>query len=140
MMSKIKEYKNDDITVVWQYDKCIHSGKCVSGLPNVFRPEEQPWIKTDAAPTEELENQIKQCPSGALSFYTNDDSKAETQTDETKVDVLKNGPLLVHGTLCVTNTNGSIETKDKTTAFCRCGSSQNKPYCDGTHREANFEG
>ncbi len=59
---------------------------------------------------------------------------------ETKVEVLEDGPLLVYGTLKVTHKDGSSETKNKTTAFCRCGASNNKPYCDGTHVKEAFKG
>ena len=67
-----------------------------------------------------------------------DDNEAESL--ETKVEVLENGPLLVYGTLNVTHKNGSEETKNRTTAFCRCGASQNKPYCDGAHVDKGFKG
>jgi CDGSH-type Zn-finger protein len=66
------------------------------------------------------------------------DKTAETL--ETKVEVLNNGPLLVYGTLKVTHKDGREEIKNKTTAFCRCGASNNKPYCDGTHVKHNFVG
>jgi len=59
---------------------------------------------------------------------------------ETKVDVLKDGPLLVHGTLTINKPNGDQEQKTKTTAFCRCGASGNKPYCDGAHSKSEFKG
>ena len=59
---------------------------------------------------------------------------------ETKVDILKDGPILVHGNLNITNSNGEQEQKTKTTAFCRCGSSSNKPYCDGAHSKSGFKG
>lgn len=59
---------------------------------------------------------------------------------ETKVDVLKDGPLMVHGSLTVTKPNGELEKKESTTAFCRCGASTNKPYCDGAHRKVDFKG
>jgi CDGSH-type Zn-finger protein len=51
-----------------------------------------------------------------------------------------NGPLLVTGTLNVTDTEGNTTIKTKKTAFCRCGASSNKPYCDGTHAKINFVG
>lgn len=66
-----KEYNNGEITIVWQSGKCIHSGNCVKNLPAVFRPREQPWIKFDNASTTELVATIANCPSGALSFYYN---------------------------------------------------------------------
>lgn len=139
-MGTIKDYSNGETTVVWDADKCIHSAICAKGLPEVFLPSERPWIKIDAAKTEAIINQVKQCPSGALSFYMNDKTDATSETMETKVDVLENGPLLVYGTLKVTHKDGSIETKNKTTAFCRCGDSNNKPFCDGAHVQKEFKG
>ena len=70
----------------------------------------------------------------------NNETPKEATSSETKVDVLENGPLLVHGTLKVVHKDGKEETKNKTTAFCRCGSSANKPYCDGTHNKQGFVG
>ena len=70
-MSKIKEYTNGEVTIVWEAEKCIHSAICAKGLPQVFQPRERPWIKIDAAETDTLVEQVKACPSGALSFYIN---------------------------------------------------------------------
>lgn len=60
--------------------------------------------------------------------------------NETKVEVLENGPLLVHGALQVNKIDGQIDEKNKVTAFCRCGASQNRPYCDGAHKKIEFKG
>ncbi|WP_299111343.1 (4Fe-4S)-binding protein [uncultured Winogradskyella sp.] len=139
-MGKTKEYTNGEVTVVWEAEKCIHSAMCVKGLPNVFQPNDRPWIKIDAASTDELIETIKKCPSGALSYYMTNEDDQSSQTLETKVEVLENGPLLVYGTLKVTHKDGNEETKNRTTAFCRCGASQNKPYCDGAHVKADFRG
>lgn len=139
-MSKIKEYTNGEVTVVWEAEKCIHSAICAKGLPKVFQPRDKPWVKIDAAETETIVNQIKRCPSGALSFYMNNEADKTAEHLETKVEVLENGPLLVYGTLKVTHKDGKHETKNKTTAFCRCGSSNNKPYCDGAHVKDDFIG
>ncbi len=66
-----KEYSNGEITIIWQPEKCIHSGVCVRTLPKVYNPQERPWIKPENAPTEALRQQINNCPSGALSYREN---------------------------------------------------------------------
>lgn len=139
-MGKIKEYSNGETTVVWEAEKCIHSAICAKGLPKVFRPRLRPWIKLDEANTKAIVNQVKQCPSGALRVYMNATGDKAIEDLGTKVEVLQNGPLLVYGTIQVVAKDGLTVTKNKTTAFCRCGKSNNKPYCDGAHVEANFNG
>ena len=56
-----------------------------------------------------------------------------------KVETIKNGPLMIVGEMDVKKADGSSEHKEKA-AFCRCGASNNKPYCDGTHAKVGFEG
>jgi uncharacterized Fe-S cluster protein YjdI len=139
-MGKTKEYSNGEVTIVWKSDACIHSAICVNGLGDVFQPKEKPWIKINAASTAALVKQVKACPSGALSYYMNGENNKAAESLDTKVEVLEDGPLLVYGTLKVTHKDGREETKNKTTAFCRCGASHNKPYCDGTHVKDGFKG
>jgi len=139
-MSKIREYSNGEVTVVWEAEKCIHSAICAKGLPGVFQPKSRPWVKMDGATTDAIVSKVKECPSGALSFYMNAAGDKTAESMATKVEVLENGPLLVYGTLQVTHKNGEQETKNRTTAFCRCGLSDNKPFCDGAHVKENFIG
>lgn len=139
-MGKKREYSNGEVTIVWEPEACIHSAICAKGLPNVFRPKVRPWIRIEKAETEDLVNQVKRCPSGALSFYMNDKEDQTSEVLDAKVEVLENGPLLVYGTLNVINKDGTSEIKNKTTAFCRCGASNNKPYCDGSHVKSEFKG
>ena len=137
----VKEYSNGELTVIWKPDKCIHSGICVDMLPEVYDPEARPWITPKEATTEELKKQINECPSGALSYKMNNkqDSEQTENGQSTRVQAMQNGPLMVHGTLEVTCADGSVHNKSTATAFCRCGASANKPYCDGSHREAEFK-
>ncbi len=137
----VKEYTNGELTVVWKPKKCIHSAVCVNTLPEVYDPDAKPWIQPENASTDALKSQIDKCPSGALTYYMNNEGpKAEEPSAETKVEVIANGPLMVYGTLEVTDANGNSEEKKRATAFCRCGVSNNKPYCDGSHNDANFVG
>lgn len=68
VMEIIKEYQKDDLTIVWQPQKCIHAGICVKTLPAVYNPKAKRWISAENASKEELKNQISTCPSGALSY------------------------------------------------------------------------
>jgi CDGSH-type Zn-finger protein/uncharacterized Fe-S cluster protein YjdI len=56
-----------------------------------------------------------------------------------KVSGLPNGPLVLTGNLEVCSGTGRAVTKGQRTVFCRCGGSQMKPYCDGTHRTIGFQ-
>lgn len=64
----VKEYTNGEITVVWQAAKCIHSANCIKNLPQVFKPQESPWIKMDVANSDAIIDAVNKCPSGALSI------------------------------------------------------------------------
>ena len=72
MEKSIKEYSNGEVTITWEAGKCIHSGKCVKGLPEVFNIKASPWINSQGASTDEIVNQVKKCPSGALGYYFNE--------------------------------------------------------------------
>ncbi|MFZ4120356.1 MAG: CDGSH iron-sulfur domain-containing protein [Caulobacterales bacterium] len=57
----------------------------------------------------------------------------------TKVTPLKDGPVKVEGPLQMCAMDGSVvETKD-VVFLCRCGASNNKPFCDGAHKAAGFQ-
>ena len=137
-----KKYTNGEVTVVWKPNICIHSAICFNGLPQVFDPTSRPWINIGASNTERIVNQVKQCPSGALSFYMNNESQSniEKTNEEIKVEATPNGPLLVYGNVLVKMSSGEEEKKKNVTKFCRCGGSNNKPYCDGTHKTNGFKG
>ena len=58
-----------------------------------------------------------------------------------KITVRANGPLLVEGESEVFDAAGNkVDTAGKATiALCRCGSSSNKPFCDGNHNKVGFK-
>lgn len=139
-----KKYTNGEVTIVWQPSACIHSTICwkgATGLSSVFNPAERPWIKPEGATTERIIEQVKKCPSGALSYYMNAEADINKETiTESIVEVMENGPLLVYGNITVKDKDGNETHRNKVTAFCRCGQSANKPYCDGTHTKVGFKG
>jgi len=75
MAPKKFKYSNGEVTILWQPELCIHSGRCVRGLPEVFKPKEKPWIRPEESTTEKIIVQVTKCPSGALSYFMNDDEQ-----------------------------------------------------------------
>ncbi|MDZ7316500.1 MAG: CDGSH iron-sulfur domain-containing protein [candidate division KSB1 bacterium] len=57
-----------------------------------------------------------------------------------RITVKKNGPYIVEGDLDLRDGEGNPIKTEGTVYLCRCGGSNNKPFCDGTHRKNNFEG
>jgi uncharacterized Fe-S cluster protein YjdI len=134
-----RKYTNGEVTIVWKPSICVHSTICFTGLPEVFKPMERPWVKPENSTTERMIAQVRKCPSGALSYYMNNEKQVPSVvTGESIVEVVKNGPLLVYGNITIKDKDGKETKKDKVTAFCRCGATSNKPYCDGTHVKIGF--
>lgn len=137
-----KHYTNGEITIAWKPNQCIHSKICWTGLLEVFDPRKRPWITMEGTTSERIIEQVEKCPSGALSYFRNEDkveNKAPEVDVDTIVEVAANGPLLVYGNITIKNKNGEEVKKNKVTALCRCGASGNKPYCDGTHVKIGFK-
>jgi uncharacterized Fe-S cluster protein YjdI len=136
-----KKYSNGEVTIVWKPKECIHSGVCFRGLNEVFDPRKRPWITPEHSTTDKIIEQVKKCPSGALSYYLNRDTEEQVKVEaETIVETIQNGPLMVYGNVTVKDSAGTITKKSNATAFCRCGASGNKPYCDGSHKKIGFQG
>lgn len=59
----------------------------------------------------------------------------------TKVTVRNDGPLLIEGDLEVLDALGKAYGLAGRTAIslCRCGHSEKKPFCDGSHRRQGFQ-
>ena len=74
MREVTKEYTNGEVTVVWKNSLCVHSAHCFRELPEVFHPLVMPWITPEASTTDTLIEQVCKCPSGALSYFLNNDA------------------------------------------------------------------
>ena len=112
-----KNYTNGEVTIVWQPKICIHSAKCWRGensLPEVFNPMEKPWIKPEGASTERIIQQVKNCPSGAISYIMNNEiENNESINSEIIAETITNGPLLVYGNIIVKDVSGNKTQKTR---------------------------
>ncbi|MEE9913436.1 MAG: (4Fe-4S)-binding protein [Deltaproteobacteria bacterium] len=72
-----RTYTNGEVTILWNAQKCMHSGNCIKNNPAVFRPRERPWVKPLNSSTDMIIETVKKCPSGALTYRLNNtDEKA----------------------------------------------------------------
>ena len=99
----------------------------------------------EGAATEQIIEQVKKCPSGALSYKLNDSIEEKNEAALTlkvpeglKIEVAPNGPYLVKTACTIVHHDGREEIREGTVALCRCGHSANKPFCDGQHRKTGF--
>jgi CDGSH-type Zn-finger protein len=122
-----------------------YAAECVNNLPSVFKLNARPWIDPDGATLEEIINTIRKCPSGALS-YSIDGIEHRDQNERTPiVNVSVDGPYLITGgiELIGGDANNIIQFGDGASkehyTLCRCGASNNKPFCDGMHKVINFK-
>lgn len=121
------------IDVGFDGKRCIHSRNCVLGHPEVFVPNAPgEWIHPDAASAETVVQIAENCPSGAITYRRKDGGPAEALPVVNIVRVRENGPLAIHAEMEI---NGEPVLR---ATLCRCGASQNKPFCDGSHGKAGF--
>lgn len=138
----IEVVEGKEATIYFDARRCIHSRNCVLSHPDVFVPNVKgEWIHPDAQPVDELIRIGQNCPSGAIRVARNPNGNSAndlTSSDGAPIvntiRVRENGPLAVEAELQI---KGEAQTTPRAT-LCRCGRSQNKPYCDGAHHSAGF--
>ncbi|WP_292469795.1 CDGSH iron-sulfur domain-containing protein [Methanolobus sp.] len=59
--------------------------------------------------------------------------------EEASIEVSKNGPYIIKNVKYLANSKGDNLETQPVMALCRCGSSKNKPFCDGSHIESGFK-
>ena len=62
------------------------------------------------------------------------------ESEQAQITPYRNGPYLVRGPFTLVDQDGNdIEVGRRVVALCRCGRSQSRPFCDGTHKLVGFE-
>ncbi|MBL8583775.1 MAG: CDGSH iron-sulfur domain-containing protein [Rhizobiaceae bacterium] len=125
--------EGEKIDVGFDGKRCIHSRNCVLGHPEVFVPNTPgEWIHPDAGTVESIAMVAANCPSGAITYRRHDGGPQEAPPEVNLARLRENGPIAV---------NAEMRLADETVlraTLCRCGASQNKPFCDGSHNKSGF--
>jgi len=85
-----------------------------------------------------LRRQIANCPSGRLQYHVEGSSVPVEQRFDPAIALIPDGPLWVLGGVPVETWDGFTYEVRNRELLCRCGESQNKPFCDGSHRRVRF--
>ncbi len=137
---KVVKYKGDNITIYDNRGVCSHIGYCTGLLPMVFDKSRFKWIDPNAADVKDIIKICELCPSGSLSYSLPGGERIQVEHKHKKKIKISPGPYGEHGPFDV---EGGIKLKSEENfepeceehySLCRCGSSKNKPFCDGTHR------
>ena len=135
MAHDIEEVRGTKVVIRFDGGKCIHSRHCVVDRPDVFVPNvDGAWIHPDHATPDGVAEIARNCPSGAITFERLDGGANEVAPPVNVVRVRENGPLAFHAELDIAGHGSALRA-----TLCRCGASKNKPFCDGSHTQAEFK-
>jgi CDGSH-type Zn-finger protein len=119
---------------------CMHAAFCVGRLKRI--PELMQGVD-DSDVRAQIIGMMERCPSGSYVYALTPDGEDVEPDYPVGIAVIAEegelaGPLWVTGGIPVLRSDGQpFETRPRMT-LCRCGHSQAKPLCDGTHREIDF--
>jgi CDGSH-type Zn-finger protein len=116
---------------------CVHAGFCVraGGTWDLVRRSDNPEARDVAI------DEVCNCPSGRLVILDNSTGKAIEPEFEKSIVVVESsprhehGPLWVRGGIPIESADGKQYEIRNPVTLCRCGKSENKPFCDGSHIE-----
>ncbi len=140
-------YPGQQLTIFDNRGICQHSGLCTDRLATAFRTDSEPFVAPSGARMDELVRAVRDCPSGALSLAF-DRHEQRSLVDwhgrrERAIEITQDGPYRVTGGVPLVDAAGTDVPRAEGSsrehyALCRCGHSQNKPFCSGMHWYVEF--
>ena len=140
-------YPGVHVTIFDNRGICQHSGFCTDRLPTVFRTDAEPFVAASGGRMDEIVQAVRDCPSGALSLAF-DGTEARDLAEwhnvrQPAIEVSLDGPYRVTGGIQLADSAGAEVSRAAGSsrehyALCRCGHSQNKPFCSGMHWYIQF--
>jgi CDGSH-type Zn-finger protein/truncated hemoglobin YjbI len=140
-------YPGEQVTIFDNRGICQHSGLCSDRLATAFRTKQEPFVAPSGARMDELVRAVRDCPSGALSLAFDQVEERDLAdwhgTRDQEIEITQDGPYRVTGSLPLADSAGAdvpraAGSSREHYALCRCGHSQNKPFCSGMHWYVDF--
>jgi uncharacterized Fe-S cluster protein YjdI/CDGSH-type Zn-finger protein len=159
-----RKYRNNEITVYWKPSACVHASFCYRELIEVFDPSRRPWVDLNESTTERIIEVVNMCPTEALAWKWNDEEKNESigsdqlnhirfrrpellndpdiskEDEPVNVKVMVDGPIVIKGDFTIDYDGITKQVNNSLVSLCRCGASDQMPFCDGRHRKIGYNG
>jgi len=144
---QLDSYLGQQVTIFDNRGICQHSGLCTDRLATVFRTNAEPFVAPSGGRMDEIIRAVRDCPSGALGYAIDGvEARAQADWNDTRppaITVTKDGPYRITGGITITEADGlptprAQGASPEHCALCRCGHSQNKPFCSGMHWYVDF--
>ena len=126
----------DGVVISDDLSLCSKAGYCKDRFTGVW----QMLGDRDPAVRARMAHMVERCPSGRLAWADSVDAPDHEPAYEPEIGVFRNGPLFVRGGVRVVGADGEPYEVRNRQVLCRCGYSQNKPFCDGSHKIVGFRG
>jgi CDGSH-type Zn-finger protein/uncharacterized Fe-S cluster protein YjdI len=131
----IESVEAEKLTLIYEGKRCIHARNCVTWGPTVFLANVKgPWIHPDTIDVERVAELAHVCPSGAIRYRRKDGRPDEAAPPVNLAAVREAGPYAFRGDLRLNGASIGFRA-----TLCRCGASKNKPFCDSSHHDIEFQ-
>lgn len=130
-----RERRGNDVVMGDAKPLCAHTGMCAKADDDVWQMLGR---DLDADERAELEEMVELCPSGRLAHRREQEQAWDEPTLPEQVVLLADAQIMVTGQMRVERSDGKPMEPRNRVSLCRCGASQSKPLCDGSHAEVGF--
>jgi CDGSH-type Zn-finger protein len=140
-LDRTERTAGEEIDLTWSEELCEAARFCLAG--------DDAWTyaerSSDPEARKKAVNQACACPSGSLTAWDKKTGRMIEPDLEPSIGLIESpqegtsGPIWIKGGIPIESADGAeYEVRNRVT-LCRCGKSQNKPFCDGTHVATGFK-
>ncbi len=134
-IEKAEIFEGPQLRLTDAHEFCDHSRFCMrsGGIRNLIGKSDDPEAKQTAI------EEAMICPSGRLVLWDKKTEKPFEKEFESSIVLVRDeqkkcqGPIWVRGGIPIESADGTMYEVRNRVTLCRCGKSENKPYCDGSH-------
>ena len=134
-IEKAEVFEGPELELTDAPEFCDHSRFCLraGGIRNLIQKSDDSEARQSAI------EEAMICPSGRLVLWDKKTGKPFEKEFEPSLVLVHDkqkgceGPIWVRGGVPIESADGSMYESRNRVTLCRCGKSENKPYCDGSH-------